>query len=289
MQVALIGAGGMGRRMGQNLLAKGFGLVVSDVNPAGVEPLVASGARAAEDGRRAAESSDAVVVMVREYSQVRQAAEGDAGFLAGLRAGAVVVCCSSIAPWESEALAQAVAERGAQYVDCPVSGGVTGAEGGTLTLMTAGSAEAKAAARPVLEAVGKAIYDCGEQAGQGQSMKMIVQLLVSAHIATAAEALVLARKAGLELGLVHEVMTNSNGTSKMFAEKFPLMMHEDFAARGDISIQYKDIGILSQAADRMGVPMPLTATVRQMYQWASFKGLGPQDTAAIVKVWDALD
>ncbi len=258
------------------------------MNPDGLDALVAAGACLAGSAAEAAQGADAVLVMVREYTQVRQAAEGDEGFLAGLRAGAVVVCCSSIAPWESEALAQAVEQRGAQYVDCPVSGGVAGAEAGTLTLMTAGRATAKAAARPVLEAVGQAIYDCGEQAGQGQAMKMIVQLLVSAHIATAAEALVLGRKAGLDLALVYEVMTNSNGTSKMFAEKFPLMMRGDFAARGDLSIQYKDIGIVSQAADRMGVPMPLTATVRQLYQWAGFKGLGAQDTAAIVKVWDAL-
>ena len=289
MHIGLIGAGGMGRRMGCNLLDAGHRLAVAEPYPVDLDALISAGARLLANPREAAQDADAVVVMVRDDPQLRSAADGEDGFIAGVREGAVVICCSTVSPKQVEALAAPVAERGALLLDCPVSGGVSGAQAGTLTLMIAGSAAAKNAAGPVLKAVGERIYDCGERPGQGQTMKMLVQLLVSAHMAAAAEAFVLARKGGLDLDLVYQVMTNSNATSKMFAEKFPLMMNDDFAPRGALAIQYKDIQIIHGAADSMQVPLPLMASIHQLFQWGRNMGFGELDAAAVVKVWDALD
>ena len=288
MQVALIGAGEMGRRMGVNLLAAGHNLTVTDPYPTRLEELLSAGARQVDNARAAADGAEAIIVMVRDDDQLRLAADGPDGILAGVAKGAVLICCSTVTPGGVEAFIEPVAERGALLLDCPVSGGVVGAQSGTLTLMTAGDPSARAAADPVLTAVGERIYDCGRTPGQGQTMKMIVQLLVSIHMAAAAEAFVLARKGGLDLELVLDVTTNSNGNSKMLAEKFPQMINGDYAPRGALALQYKDLQILQKAADDMQVPLPLTMCTHQVFQWGRNLGFAEQDAAVVARVLETL-
>ena len=162
--------------------------------------------------------------------------------------GAVIISCATMAPERASALAKSAEARGHLYVDAPISGGATRAAEGTLTVLASGSPAAMARAEPVLEALSATLYRLGDEPGIGASFKMVNQLLAGVHIAAASEAIVFAKRLGLDLAKVYAVITGSAGNSWMFENRVPHVLAGDYTPRSAVEIFTKDLGIIVDMA-----------------------------------------
>ena len=284
-KIGMVGLGAMGRGIAENILRAGrFELFIYDVRPEAMEPLAALGARPCADLAALGRQAEAVLMMVNTYPQCRSVLEGLA---AGMRGGAVVNM-STIAMDEARALADWAAERGIAMLDCPVSGGTAGAGKGSLTLMAAGPDELLEACRPVLECFSANITHVGTEPGQGQAVKTINQLLVGVHMCAAAEAFTLARKCGLDLETVYDVICRSAGMSRIFENRGRFAMEHDYSTRSTLQIQLKDTSIVCRTAEAVGAPAILAQAARELFRLSVGKYPPTQDSLAVMRLYEEL-
>ncbi len=288
MKVAVIGLGSMGMGAAQNLLKKGHEVV-------GVEPREAvRAAFVAEGGAAVARPSglpaglEAVVVFVVNAAQTTDVLFGADGCAGLLPQGAVVLCCTTVAPEFARALETKLAEHGLMLLDAPVSGGAGAARGGTMTVMASGSEAAFAKAQPVLDAVAGKVWRLGEAAGVGSTVKMVNQLLAGVHIATAAEAIALGIRAGADPQTLYDVITTSAGNSWMFQNRVPHILAGDDTPLSAVNIFVKDLGIVLDQARALSFPLPMASAAHQLFLGAAAAGHGPKDDAFVIRVWEAL-
>lgn len=287
--VGLVGLGAMGRPMAATLLRAGFELSVFDVRPGAADEL--RGAQVRDTPAAVARDADAVVLMVQNFGQVRGAVWGDDGVLGGLAAGSLLVLSSTVAPADARVLAAACEERGVNLLDAPVSGGPGPAAEGRLAMMVGGPAEALAQARPILDALGDPArtWHVGLRVGDGQAMKMINQLMAGVNIAASCEAMTLAARAGLDPAQTYEIVRGSAGGSWMFGDRVPRMLDGGFTPpRSVLDIFVKDLGIVVDTADDLGLPLFLAAVARQVFKMGAATGLGGEDDAGLVRVYERL-
>src|SRR5918997_5385199 len=204
--VAFVGLGAMGAPMAASLLSAGFGLGVVDVREENARLLVEMGAGGAPPPAEAAENAEAIFLMVVNAEQTEAALFGENGAAETLAPGAAVVVMSTVGPEPIRALDGRLFEHNLQLLDAPVSGGVARAERGDLLIMAGGPADLFEELRPLLEAMGSTVAYCGESVGDGQSVKLVNQLLCGVHIAAAGEALAYAAALGLDPRSVHETI-----------------------------------------------------------------------------------
>ncbi|MBE3572981.1 MAG: NAD(P)-dependent oxidoreductase [Moorella humiferrea] len=286
MRVGFIGLGNMGRPMALNLIKKGHELVVNDVVPAAVDELVKAGARAGATPAAVAGQVEVLITMLPNAAIVASVMTGENGVLAGARPGLVVVDMSSVGPGDSRKMAALAAQKQVAYLDAPVSGGVTGAVAGKLTIMAGGSREDFLKVKPVLECMGEKIYHVGD-VGAGDAMKIVNNLLLGINMAAVAEALVLGIKAGLTPEVMLEIIGNSSGQSYAFKAKVPnFILPGRFEPGFAIDLQAKDLDLALQTARENDVPLMLGGLARQVFALARARGLGGQDIAAVIKVWE---
>jgi L-threonate 2-dehydrogenase len=283
-RVGVIGLGSMGSGIARNLIKGGFEVWVYDVRPEPIQKLVTEGAHAAASPQDLGAKSTFVFTVLLNFPQIQEAVLGPAGVLGGLQAGTTLSICSTISPAEVQIVGKAANSREVRVLDSPMSGGIRGAQSGSLTLMVGGDQQILEAARPILQAVAKNVYFCGKNLGDGQTVKMINQLLVTVGFIAMGEAVVLAEKSGLDLSLVHEAIKNSAGDSWVWRDKLPLIINRDFAARGALDIQIKDMNVVLEAGQRLGVPLLLGAAAQQINLIAQSRGLGREDASAVVKL-----
>jgi 3-hydroxyisobutyrate dehydrogenase-like beta-hydroxyacid dehydrogenase len=231
---------------------------------------------------------DAVVVFVVNAGQTEAVLFGDAGCLGRLGKGAVILCCATIAPEAAKALGERITEAGFLMLDAPVSGGSAGAQGGTLTVMGAGSEAAFAKARPVLDAIAGKVWQLGAEPGVGSTVKMVNQLLAGVHIATAAEALALGIRAGADPKTLFEVISASAGSSWMWQNRVPHVLDGDDTPLSAVNIFVKDLGIVLDQARALTFPLPLAAAAHQLFLAAAAHGEGAKDDVFVIRVWQAL-
>lgn len=286
--VGFIGLGAMGMGMARSLLRAGFAVQGYDVVPAAVNALVEAGGVGAAALADAAQDADLLVVMVLNADQVASVLFGADGAAARLAPGALVMVCSTVPPAFARQTAQRLAEMGLEMLDAPVSGGTVRAASGELSVMASGSPSAFAKAEAVLDAVAANVYRLGDECGQGSSMKMINQLLAGVHIASAAEAIAFAAKAGMDLQTVYDVICNSAGGSWMFQNRVPHILADDYTPHSAVDIWIKDLGIVLDTAKSEKFPLPLTAAAYQLYLAASAQGWGRIDDAGVVKVYEMM-
>ena len=279
MQIGFLGLGAMGTPMARTLLTKGFAVTGYDADPARLAALAPDGLGAAESAAGAARGADVLVVMVQNYAQASTALLGDAGAFAALPNGATVLITSTIAPSQARELAAhlVAAARGLALVDAPVSGGPGGAAVGNLTLAVSGDPAAVARVQPVLDALGPTQYPMGDTVGMGLTLKAINQLLAGVHIAAAAEALELARRAGLPAETVMDYLAHSAGYSWMLGDRGPRMI------AGALAIFVKDLGIVRDLAAATGLAVPLVETARAQFQRAANAGFAGMDDSAVIE------
>ncbi len=286
-RVGIIGLGNIGFGMACNLLKAGFEVVACDIRHERTEVIQKKGATIAASAGAVGRQCSVVLSVVLNYPQNLAVLEGPDGLLQNMPAGGTLFVCSTISPAQARELADLAAKHNIRLLDSPVSGGREGAEAGTLALMIGGSREALEDHRGVLEAVSGNIYHLGD-VGMGETAKAINQVLVAVHDAVTAEALLLAARSGIDLKQMYSIINNSAGGSYMFKWRAMRMIDRDFSAHGVLRILLKDTNIVLSLAESLGLPMPLTSIVRQMFQAGVNQGLGDEDDAAVVKVLEQM-
>jgi len=283
MRVGFIGLGIMGSRMAGNL-AKGHTLTVWNRTAARTDDLRAAGARGADTPRALASDVDVVCTCVADPAALLAVAEGADGFVAGLAKGALVIDFSTVGPEASRRLNELCEARGARFLEAPVTGSKNGAAAATLLIMCGGTAEAFAAAQPVLAAVGaKAIHVGG--VGQAALIKLVGNLMIAHMLQALSEGAALAGAAGMSVETLLGVVQSSGYASPFWDFKGKALAARDFSTHFSIDLMHKDLTLALAQGDALGVPLPGTAAIREVYQMARARGQGERDivaTAAIV-------
>jgi len=279
MRVGFVGLGIMGGGMARNLLAKGHSLVVWNRTAARANELRAAGAAWAATPRALAESVEVVCTCVSDPAALAAVAGGETGFLAGLTAGALVIDFSTVGPDAATRLGEACASRGARFLAAPVTGSKNAAAAGTLLLMCGGTAEAFTAAQPVLQAVGSKAIHVGEVA-QATTVKLIGNLMIAHMVEALSEGATLARRAGIGVEKLLEVVQSSGFASPFWDFKGKALAAGDLSTHFSIDLMHKDLTLALGLGQELGVPLPAAATIREIYQAARARGLGALDIIA---------
>ena len=287
-RIALVGLGAMGLPMATNLVAAGFAVRGYDLRPESRAAFAASGGVAAETPAAVAQGADALLLMVVNAAQADDVLFAQ-GALDAMEPDGIVVLMATCPPKAVEPLAERVAATGRRFVDAPVSGGVVGAQAGTLTIMAAAPAETLAALRPVLEALGDRIFHVGERPGQGATVKAVNQLLCGVHIAAAAEALALAGRVGVDRDVVLEILTGSSAASWMLRDRGPRMLEDEPRVTSAVDIFVKDLGIVLEAGRGAGAALPLAALAHQLFVSTSGRGDGAADDSQVIRAYRLLN
>jgi putative dehydrogenase len=285
-RVAFIGLGSMGLGMARNLLKGGHTVIGVDPSATAREAFAAAGGSIADKPADAAAEADAVVIAVVNAQQVESVLFGEGGAAASLRKDGLVMQCATVPPAFAKSLGERLAESGHTLLDAPMSGGRLRAESGELTFMASGSARAFAAAESILAATSAKVFRLGDQPGLGSLVKTVNQLLAGVHIATAAEAMALAAKAGADTRAVYEVISASAGNSWMFGNRVPHMLDDDYSPLSAVEIFVKDLGLVLDTGHEHRLPLPLAAAAHQLFLAAAGAGWGRLDDAAVVKVYE---
>jgi 3-hydroxyisobutyrate dehydrogenase-like beta-hydroxyacid dehydrogenase len=282
MQAGFVGLGKMGRPMTQRLLAAGHTVHVFNRSRGAMEALVAEGATAAESAAAVAERAEIIMTALPTPESVAEVYAEMAGVA---HAGQIYVDHSTVSPGLNRSCAEQLAAKGAAFLDAPVSGGPGGAQGGTLTVMVGGEQAVLDQALPVFQAFGKNIQLCGP-VGAGQVVKLINQLLVGIHTSAIAEAAVFGARFGANPQVVLDLLGTSFGGSTMMTRNLPRFMARDFSPATPIGLILKDLGLIHDEAKNGGVPLLLGALAEQRFSEARARGLGDEDMAALVKLWE---
>lgn len=284
-RIGFVGLGRMGAPMARNLVKAGHQVAVFDIVQAAVDSVVAAGGTAAFSSAAAAQDADVVITMLPAGEHVRDAWLGQGGLAKASRADALLMDCSTIDVATAREVAGAV---GRPFIDAPVSGGVMGAEAGTLTFMVGGSAEAVERARPVLEAMGKTIVHCGD-AGAGQVAKLCNNMMLAATMAVTSEAFVMAEKLGLSAQALYDVCSKSTGSSWALNTYCPVPgpvpgspANRDYAPGFTAALMRKDLGLAQQAAKDAGVATPVGALALSLFDRFVEGGGGAKDFSGII-------
>lgn len=285
--VGFIGLGIMGRGMAQNILKAGFQLTVWNRTASKSGPLVAAGAVVGADPADVAAKSDIIVICVSDTKDVEVVISGEGGVLEGARPGSLVIDCSTISPNTTRKLAEALARRRVTMLDAPVSGGSEGAKQGTLSIMVGGEAKDFERALPVLEAMGKKITHVGTN-GAGQTVKLVNQILVVGHALALGEALLFAQAGGVDLEKTLEAVSAGAAGSWMLSNRGPQIIRRDWRPGFTVDLQQKDVRLILGAADELGIPLPGTALIYQLYRTLQARGLGGDGNHALVKALEHL-
>lgn len=284
-KIAVIGLGSMGLGMAISLARAGFAVTGCDRAPAALEAARQAGIATAADPAEAARGADAVVTVVVNAAQTEAVLFGDAGAVPALRKGGIAISCATMAPTDARRFAAAAADHGARYLDAPMSGGSVRAAEGALTFLVSGPSATYDAARPILEAMAETLYHLGEDVGTGAAFKMVNQLLAGVHIAAACEALVFARRLGLDLAQVYEVISNAAGSSWMFQNRGPHVVEGDYTPRSAVEIFVKDLGIVEDIARAERFPTPLAGAALQLFLATASAGMGRDDDASVARLY----
>ncbi len=292
MRIGFVGLGAMGLPMAAHLVKAGHVVHGFDMRAAALDALVAAGGAAASSATDAARDAELYWLMVVSADQAEAVLFGNRGDLAAADAlppGAIVIAGCTQAPARAAALASRLTAQGLSMLDAPVSGGVKGALAASLTIMASGEAAVLGRARPALDAVAGRVFDCGREAGQGSTAKMINQLLCGVHIAAAAEAMQLAERAGVSAETMLEIVGVSAGNSWMWGDRGPRMMQADPPVTSAVDIFVKDLGIVLDEGRRMRSGLPLSAAAMQMFLAASGLGFGAADDSQVIRAYRAMN
>lgn len=284
MKLGFIGLGKMGKPMARNLLKAGHELTVYNRSLKAVKELEELGAAAASSPGEVGKKAEIVCLCVPIGKDVDAVLNGQDGLLTALPKGSLILDHSTIGPEESRQMHSICEEKGIAFLDAPVSGGVGGAEKGTLSIMVGGEEDQFLRAKPVLEVMGKNIYYLGPS-GSGNAMKLVNNMLVGISTAAITEAFVLAVKSGLDPEQVFEILCNSSGDSYVLRRHLPnFILKRNFAPAFTLDMLNKDLGLAENFALDQGVRLLIGSLAHQICREAAFSGLGSEDMSAVIKV-----
>lgn len=287
--VGVVGLGIMGAPMALNLLRAGFPVVVWNRTPERIGPLADAGAQPADSPCELTAQADVTITMLSDTPDVEAVYRAPDGVLAGVGADRprVLVDMSTIQPRVARELAEEAAARGAAMLDAPVSGGDVGAREATLSIMVGGDADVLARVQPVLAALGTTVTHCGPS-GAGQVVKACNQVVVALTLEALGEALVLGSKAGVEPAVIVEALSGGLGASRVLEMRGPKLLARDFTPGFKLDLHAKDLAIVLATARELGVALPGTALVDQLFHAEQSRGHGEADNSTVVRALEAL-
>jgi 3-hydroxyisobutyrate dehydrogenase-like beta-hydroxyacid dehydrogenase len=280
-RIGFVGIGNIGEPLCRHLLDAGYELAAYDVDPSALARLKNTSARPAGSLEALASGADVILLSLPNSDVVEEVIFGEAGLLGGLSAGKTLIDTSSSRPSSTRTIAERLAQSGVDMLDAPVSGGVLRAREGTLSVMVGGKRETYESYLPVLQAFGENIFYVGEN-GTGHLVKSLNNLLSATTLASAAEAALLAERAGVPPDLFVEVVNASNGRSYSTEVKFPhYILDRSFDDGFALGLMVKDLKIALQTAAELDFPMPVGSTLTQLWQAADAAGKGADGHTAI--------
>ena len=282
-RIGFVGLGIMGRPMAGHLAEAGYAVTVWNRTRSKMTPLVERGATPGESPKDVAARSDIAITMVADTPDVLDVILGPEGVLHGVRRGSVVVDMSTISPVATREIAERLRERGAEMLDAPVSGGEKGAVDATLSIMVGGKPEVFERVLPVFQKMGKAIVHLGDT-GAGQVTKACNQLVLSLTLLGVAEALTLARKAGVDPAKVRAALLGGFAQSRVLELHGQRMLDQNFEPGFRTRLYHKDMGIVMETGRSAGTPLVGGALAAQLYQVAMNQGLGEKDYSVLARV-----
>ena len=285
--IGFIGLGVMGKPMAKNLLKAGSPLIVYDVRSEPVRELTAAGAQAGTSSKDVAARSDVIITILPNSPEVKEAVFGSNGVAEGIRSGSIFVDMSSIAPLASQEISARLAEKGVRMLDAPVSGGEPKAIDGTLAIMVGGPQSTFEGVKDLLSVMGASVTRVGE-IGSGNITKLANQIIVALNIAAMSEALVLARKAGVDPEKVFQAIRGGLAGSTVLEAKVPKVLAGNFQPGFRIELHIKDLTNALNTAHELGVPIPLSSQVMEIMQALKVDGKGPDDHCSIIQFYEKL-
>lgn len=284
--LGFVGLGNIGRRIVPHLLKAGHDVAVFDLNKEAVTALVEQGARAVESPAEAAKGASTVFLSLPNSHIVRTVVLEQDGVLEGASQGAVIVDHSTIDPETARSLAEAAAAGGFAYLDAPVSGGVQGAEAGTLSVIIGGDTAAVDKARPVMDSFAGNIFHVGPS-GSGQVIKLANNMITAVNIAALGEGLSATVKAGVDLDTAVEVLTKSSAASFVLSSYFPRTLFTEERPTGfALDFMLKDIKLFLDSVSKTGIPTPVSNIVGDLYNIGHRDGRGGKDFTSVVEFYE---
>ena len=280
-RIGFIGLGLMGSGMSMNILKAGFPLTVWNRTTSRTEILARAGANVVKSPKEVAENCDIVIDIVTDSKDVEEVLFGPNGVINGVKPGTIVIDMSTISPIKTREMAFRFRERGIKMLDAPVSGGDVGARNGTLSIMVGGDKDAFEEAIPVFQAMGKTITHIGGN-GDGQICKAVNQILVGINMLGVAEALVFAKKAGVDVKKVHTAVAGGAAGSWQLTNNGAKLLVGDHEPGFKVKDYLKDLRIIMETSDSLKMPLVGTAIVQQMFKNLDAEGLRDKGTQAVV-------
>ena len=280
-RLGFVGIGNIGEPMCRNLLENGYDVLIHDANPEALSRLGDTPAEPVATLKALASTADVVLMSLPNSTVVEEVVFGPAGLAGGLSAGKVVIETSSSRPSSTRSIAERLVKKEVDMLDAPVSGGVSGAREGTLAVMVGGERAVFDRCYEIFRAFGVKIFYVGDH-GAGHLVKSLNNLLSATTLASAAEAVLLADRAGISRDLFVEVLNASNGRSYSTEVKFPrYVLNRAFDDGFAVSLMSKDLKIALETAAELGFPMLIGSTLAQIWQAAVAQGYGPEGHTAI--------
>jgi 2-hydroxy-3-oxopropionate reductase len=285
--IGFIGLGIMGKPMSKNLLKAGFPLIVHSRSRGPVDEVVRAGAKAAGSPKDVAAQCDVLITMLPNSPDVEQVALGKDGIVEGARPGLIFADMSTISPIVSRKVGEALAARGVKMLDAPVSGGEKGAVDAALSIMVGGDTATFDAVLPIFQAMGKTITLLGPL-GMGGFTKLANQIIVAVNLTALAEALTLGKKAGLDRELLLTALGGGLAGSRCLEQKKSNYIAGTYNPGFKIDLHFKDLGLIMESARALGVPLPATAVVQELFSAMRVKGRGGLDHSGIITLLEDL-
>ena len=273
--------------MARNIANAGFPLFVYNRTASRMTDLADVGAKPTTSPAEVARHCDIIITCVSDTPDVEAVIAGPDGVIHGIKPGALVIDMSTISPQATIALAEQIRAHGGTMLDAPISGGSEGAAKGTLSIMVGGNEDDFNRALPVFQAMGKNIVHVGAQ-GAGQTVKLVNQILVVGNALAMSEALLFAQAGGVDLQKALTAVSGGAAGSWMLSNRGPQILNRDWRPGFTIDLQQKDLRLVLAAADEVGVPLPGTALIFQLYRTLQQAGLGHEGNHALVKALEQL-
>ena len=287
-KVGLIGLGVMGFGMAVNLLKAGYTVVACDINQERIKMLPEqSKVIAVSKPCEVTEHTNVVITMLPNSPHVQSVIYDENGLLSGKTEGLFLIDMSSISPDVTREIGKDLKAKGIKFVEGPVSGGQSGANNGTLTIMCAGDDKDIDDAMEIFEAVGKNIVRCGA-CGAGQVVKVANQLMSAINLISMSEAFALAVKAGVNPEIVMKVIQGGSGKCWAVDNRMPEILKGNFEPGFTIDLHTKDVKLAVEMAKNMNLPLYATNLVAELFKTAQVKGLGKKDNCAVIKLYEEL-
>lgn len=283
MEAGFLGIGQMGLPMAHKLLDAGHALTVHDIRDDALAPLLERQARRAASPKEMADRCATVVVSLPTLAAFRAVAFGDDGLIHGSAMQTLINTCTIGVPFVQE-LAERMAEKGVTVVDCPISGGPSGARAGTLSVMVSGDPAAVAAVRPLIDLWGKTVTVAGDAPGAAQVLKLTNNILSAVAMAATSEAFVMGAKAGLDPEVMLSAINAGSGQNTATSQKFPRsVLTRNFDFGGSLNIIMKDIDLAIAQGEALGVPMWVCQAARLVFKHTIFQTDGNRDLTTVVQ------